>query len=159
MLGDAKKPQRPSFPACQEVPEAPQTPLHTQRCRQVLKHPLVLVCWGWGSHGMKAVLLDHNRDGEQEWGAEGECSGRVSRAEEQAQGPPFPPPLPKAEGHFEFATYRDNPSVPEGLSDQTTPNFSPWGTHYVPAVPRQGYNNEGGPPEPKVGVHVYRCVR
>lgn len=44
---------------------------------------------------MKAVLLDHNRDGEQGWGAEGELSGRVSRAEEQAQGPPFPLPPQK----------------------------------------------------------------
>lgn len=152
MLGDAKKPQRPSFPACQEVPEAPQTPLHTQRCRQVPKHPLVLVCWGWGSYGMKAILLDHNREmGSRNGGQRGSAVEGSPRLRSRHRDSPFPLPPPKAEGHFGFATYRDNSSVPQGLSNQTTPNFSPWGTHYVPAVPRQGYTNEGGPPETQSG--------
>lgn len=84
-------------------------------------------------------------------GAEGERSGRVSGVEEQAQGPPFPLTPPKAEGHFGFATSRDNTGVPQGLSDQTSPSFPPWGTQYVPAVPRQGYNNGGVPLNPKWG--------
>lgn len=96
-LGMPKNPKGPPSQHARRCQEPPKIPLHAQRSRQVPKHPLG-VCWGWGSHEMKAVLLDQNRDGEQGWRAEGERSGRVSRAEEEAQGPPFPLPSQKLKG-------------------------------------------------------------